>query len=62
MSVLLARLPHQLIDVLILMESPPPTTGGARDFPSLAFVLYWLLFVVDFGKRQPASFSKTFLS
>lgn len=45
---LLARLPHQLVDVLILMQSkmdPEEMTGILPPF-----VLYWLLFVSDQDK------------
>lgn len=47
--ILLARLPHQLVDVLLLMESHrQPEENKSHSLP--AFVLYWLLFIVDSEK------------
>ena len=55
--ILLARLPHQLIDVLILMESHrQPQVEPAAFLP--AFVLYWLLFVVDSEKAANIIFRR----
>jgi hypothetical protein len=54
--ILLARLPHQLVDVLLLMESH---LGQAEDAYLLpAFVLYWLLFVVDGDKAANIIFRR----
>ena len=55
--ILLARLPHQLVDVLLLMESHcPPKEGEAHFLP--AFVLYWLLFIVDSEKAANIIFRR----
>ncbi len=46
--ILLARLPHQLVDVLLLMEMEFQRQSPADQSSSIpAFVLYWLLVVVD---------------
>jgi len=47
--ILLARLPHQLVDVLLLMESHRQPQEEQELFLP-AFVLYWVLFVVDSEK------------
>ncbi len=55
--ILLARLPHQLIDVLILMESQrPQQEESSVSLP--AFVLYWLLFVADSEKAANMVFRR----
>jgi hypothetical protein len=54
---LLARLPHQLVDVLILMESQPQLPEKSPDFLP-AFVLYWLLFVIDSEKAANIIFRR----
>ncbi len=48
-AMLLARLPHELVDVLLLMASQEQKI-------SPAFALYWLLFVADSGKAADAFF------
>ena len=49
-AILLARLPHELVDVLLLMEVESQREG-TDPFPSLpSFALYWLLFVVNSEK------------
>jgi hypothetical protein len=59
--ILLARLPHQLVDVLLLMESQcRPEEEEAYFLP--AFVLYWLLFVVDAEKAANIIFSRYYLN
>ena len=56
-AILLARLPHQLVDVLLLMESHrQPEEQQEHSVP--AFVLYWLLFVVDSEKAANIIFRK----
>lgn len=55
--ILLARLPHELVDVLLLMESQrPPQEEQAYSLP--AFVLYWLLFVRDSEKAANILFRR----
>jgi hypothetical protein len=55
--ILLARLPHQLVDVLLLMESQrQPQEKQAQSLP--VFVLYWLLFVVDSEKAANIIFKR----
>ncbi len=55
--ILLARLPHQLVDVLLLMESHrQPQEKHVHYLP--AFVLYWLLFVVDAEKAANIIFRR----
>jgi hypothetical protein len=55
--ILLARLPHQLIDVLILMESQSISQEASPNFLS-TFVLYWLLFVADSKKAADTIFKR----
>ena len=45
---LLARMPHSLVDVLLLLADLPRSKDGSDSLP--AFVLYWLLFVSDNDK------------
>jgi hypothetical protein len=55
--ILLARLPHQLVDVLILMESHrQQQENHTHTLP--AFVLYWLLFVGDSEKAANIIFRR----
>jgi hypothetical protein len=55
--ILLARLPHQLVDVLLLMEfHRQPQEEQSQSLP--AFVLYWLLFVVDSEKAANIIFRR----
>ncbi len=55
--ILLARLPHQLIDVLLLMQARGQTRDAPAEFlPS--FVLYWLLFVIDSEKAANTMFRR----
>lgn len=55
--ILLARLPHQLVDVLLLMESQrPEVEEPAHLLP--AFALYWLLFVSDDEKAANIIFKR----
>jgi hypothetical protein len=54
--ILLARLPHELVDVLILMESRHEKYESTHFLP--AFVLYWLLFVGDAGKGANLIFQR----
>jgi hypothetical protein len=59
-AILLARLPHQLVDVLLLMESHrQPEEMETHSLP--AFVLYWLLFVVDAEKAANMIFRHFYL-
>jgi hypothetical protein len=55
--ILLARLPHQLVDVLLLMESHRQSQEEQEYFLP-AFVLYWLLFVVDSEKAANIIFRR----
>jgi len=59
-SILLARLPHQLVDVLLLLQSQ--TNEGQSGFsePDLLpqFVLHWLLFVSDSDKAGSLVFQR----
>jgi hypothetical protein len=55
--ILLARMPHQLVDVLILMESQRTTMEEPLRFLP-AFVLYWLLFVIDSEKAADIIFKR----
>lgn len=52
---MLSRLPRQLIEVLLLVESQQPT---AKPVPLPQTVLYWLLFVVDSEKAANAVFRR----
>lgn len=53
--ILLARLPRQLIDVLLLMEY----RGGEQPaIPLSSFVLYWLFFVADSEKAANEIFKR----
>jgi hypothetical protein len=55
--ILLARLPHQLVDVLLLMEfQRQPLEDQSQSLS--AFVLYWLLFVVDSEKAANIIFRR----
>jgi hypothetical protein len=54
--ILLARLPHQLVDVLILIESQRQQQEEPHSLP--AFVLYWLLFVGDDEKAANIIFKR----
>ena len=56
-AILLARLPHALLDVLLLME----TQRQAQDkstYSLPSFVLYWLLFVADSDKAANVIFKR----
>ncbi len=52
---LLARMPHELVDVLLLLADVPKE--GDRDLLA-AFALHWLLFVADSTKAADHVFSK----
>ena len=56
-TMLLARLPHQLIDVLVLMAAHPQKHAESSNLLP-AFVLYWLLFVADSEKAADLVFEK----
>jgi hypothetical protein len=49
---LLARMPHQLVDVLILLQNQAAQEQSENSAPDMlpAFVLHWLLFVSDSDK------------
>lgn len=51
-TMLLTRLPHPLVDVLILLQSQASQNPSSRSGPDLLpqFVLHWLLFVSDSNK------------
>jgi len=55
---LLARLPHQLVDVLLLMQHHVDETKQANPDILSSFVLYWLLFVIDSDKAARLIFQR----
>jgi hypothetical protein len=57
---LLARLPHQLIDVLLLMATQLKQGESEVAEPNMLplFVLHWLLFVSDYDKAATLVFKK----
>jgi hypothetical protein len=56
--ILLARMPHQLVDVLLLVATQPEHNEPQDPLP--AFTLYWLLFVSDSEKAASQIFRQFF--
>lgn len=52
--ILLARIPHQLVDVLLLLTFLSAPSKGENQLP--AFALYWMLFVSDSEKAATQIF------
>jgi hypothetical protein len=59
-TMLLARLPHQLVDVLLLLQSPTDLDQSKNSELDLLapFVLHWLLFVTDSDRAAELVFKR----